>query len=207
LVFSVAAAEEHLRATDAVIAGLIERYGSYAPRRGNDPYGAVVRAIMFQQLSGKAAATIMRRLFELHGDAERVPAPELLLAMSDEEFRAVGVSRQKAGYLRDLALHMVDGRLDFDALEALPDEAVAQQLTAVKGVGEWTSHMFLMFQLGRPDVLPIGDLGVRNGMRVAYGLPAAPTRAEALQIGAAWAPYRSVGTWYMWRVVETETPL
>ncbi len=120
--------------------------------------------------------------------------------------RSAGVSRQKAGYLRDLALQVSDGRLDFDSFEALPDPAVAEHLTAVKGIGEWSAHMFLMFHLGRADVLPVGDLGVRNGMRLTYGLAATPTPAEATTIGAPWAPYRSVGSWYMWRASEPAAP-
>jgi DNA-3-methyladenine glycosylase II len=106
------------------------------------------------------------------------------------------------GYLRDLALHVADGELDFRELPHLDDAAVQAHLTAVKGIGEWSAHMFLMFHLGRPDVLPVGDLGVRNGMRYVYSLPEAPTPAEAKAIGAPWAPFRSVGSWYMWRAAE-----
>jgi DNA-3-methyladenine glycosylase II len=116
------------------------------------------------------------------------------------------VSRQKAGYLRDLAAHVADGRLNLQALPSLSDVEVIEQVTAVKGLGEWSAHMFLMFHLGRPDVLPIGDLGVRHGMRITYELPELPTPKEALAIGAPWAPYRSVGSWYMWRAAEPTAP-
>jgi DNA-3-methyladenine glycosylase II len=129
-----------------------------------------------------------------------------LLATTDEAFRGAGVSRQKAGYLRDLAQHVVDGSLDFEGIGDAADEEVAERLTAVKGIGEWSAHMFLMFQLGRPDVLPVGDLGVRTGMRIAYGLEETPGPKEALTIGEPWAPYRSVASWYMWRAAETVTP-
>ncbi len=121
-------------------------------------------------------------------------------------FRAAGVSRQKASYLKDLARHVVDARLDFDDMDALSDDEVIGRLTAVHGIGEWTAHMFLMFQLGRPDILPVGDLGVRKGMQVAYRLRKPPTPARAKKIGAAWSPYASVGSWYMWRVADTVTP-
>jgi DNA-3-methyladenine glycosylase II len=116
------------------------------------------------------------------------------------------VSRQKAGYLRDLAQHVVDRRVDFAAIEKLPDEEVIGRLTDIHGIGEWTAHMFLMFELGRPDVLPVGDLGVRRGMQLAYGLESMPTPMRAREVGAPWAPFRSVGSWYMWRAAETITP-
>lgn len=204
--FSAAAAYRHLRRADPVVGELIERFGPYGPRPGTDPYGSLVRAILFQQLAGPAARTIQRRWYALYGDEERTPAPHEILATTDQAFRGAGVSRQKAGYLRDLAEHVLDGRLEFSALEAMGDEDVIDALTTVKGVGEWTAHMQLLFELGRPDVMPTGDLGVRKGMRVAYGLDQAPTPAQALEVGAPWAPYRSVGSWYMWRAVETVTP-
>ena len=204
--FSAAHAYRRLRAADPVLAALIEAHGPYRPRPGGDPYGSLVRTVLFQQLAGAAARTIQRRWYALYGDEERAPLPAAVLSTTDEQFRAAGVSRQKAGYLRDLAQHVLDGRLDFDAMHSLADEEVVAALTAVRGIGERSAHMFLMFELGRPDVLPVGDLGVRNGMRVAYGLPETPTAAQAREIGAPWAPYRSVGSWYMWRAAETVTP-
>ena len=135
-----------------------------------------------------------------------MPSPEQILATSDDDFRATGVSRQKAGYLRDLAQHCADGVLDFEAIRRLSDDEVIEQLTAVRGIGEWSAHMFLMFELGRPDVLPVGDLGVRNGMALAYGLDETPTPKRAREIGEPWAPFRTVGSWYMWRAAETITP-
>ncbi len=204
--FSAARAYAHLRAADPVLAELIERHGRYRPRPSTEPYAALVRVILYQQLAGAAAAAIERRWRALYDDLDAVPRPAQILRTTDEDFRGAGVSRQKASYLRDLAQHVVDGRLSFEGLDALPDEAVAERLTAVRGVGEWTAHMFLMFQLGRPDVMPVGDLGVRLGMRAAYGLEETPTPARALEIGAPWAPYRSVGSWYMWRAAETRLP-
>lgn len=202
--FSAAAAYRHLRAVDPVVARLIDEHGPYRPRPATDHFESLLRTILFQQLNGTAAATIRDRWLALYGD--RYPTTSELLATTDEAFRACGVSRQKAGYMRDVAQHVLAGSLDLPALEALPDEEVVRQITAVKGLGEWSAHMFLMFQLGRPDVMPVGDFGVRNGMRVAYGLPEHPTPAEARAIGAPWAPYRSVGAWYMWRAVDTVTP-
>jgi len=206
LPFSVKRAETHLVATDPVLARLIDTHGPYTPRPGSDPYGWLVRTILFQQLAGTAARAIARKWFALYGEDGHVPTPEQILGTTDEQFRAAGVSRQKASYFRDLATRITDGSLTLDGLARLPDEEVAARLTAVRGVGEWSAHMFLMFELGRPDILPTGDFGVRHGMQVAYGLDALPTPARAREIGAPWAPYRSVGAWYMWRAVETVLP-
>lgn len=203
LPFSIEEAEGHLRAVDPVVGRLIDRHGHYTPRRQNDPYERLVTAILFQQLAGNAARAIQRKWMALYSDEERLPTPAEVLATTDEQFRAAGVSRQKASYFRDIALHVQEGKLDFDAIFELPDDEVIARLVAVKGVGEWTAHMFLMFHLGRPDVLPIGDLGVRNGMRIAYALPETPTPKQATEIGERWRPFRSVGSWYMWRAAET----
>lgn len=204
--FSAAAAYRHLRKVDPVIGRLIDEVGPYQPRPGDDPYGQLVRTLLFQQLAGPAASAIMRRWYGFYGDESRTPTPEQILATSDEDFRACGISRQKMGYLRDLAAHVADGRLPFDRLDELSDAEVQEALTAVKGIGEWTAHMMLMFHLGRPDVLPVGDLGVRNGMKAAYGLAEQPTPKEALAIGAKWSPYASVASWYMWQILEVVTP-
>jgi DNA-3-methyladenine glycosylase II len=204
--FSVEEALAHLRGVDEALAGLIERVGAYDAPRRSDPYAALVRAILFQQLAGAAASAIQRRFFALYSDEDKPPSPPQMLETTDERFRSAGVSRQKAGYLRDLAAHVADGRLNLQALPSLSDVEVIEQVTAVKGLGEWSAHMFLMFHLGRPDVLPIGDLGVRHGMRITYELPELPTPKEALAIGAPWAPYRSVGSWYMWRAAEPAAP-
>lgn len=204
--FSAAHAYRHLREADAVVGALIARHGPFRPRPGGDPYGSLLRTILFQQLAGPAARAIQRRWYALYGDDQRSPPPPAILSTSDEQFRGAGVSRQKAGYLRDLAAHIVDGRLDFDSLDALPDGEVVAALTVVHGIGEWSAHMFLLSELGRPDILPVGDLGVRRGMRIAYGLEQSPTPAQARGLGEPWTPYRSVGSWYMWRAAETVTP-
>jgi DNA-3-methyladenine glycosylase II len=204
--FSAAAAYRHLRSADPIVAALIDQHGPYRPRPGADSYASLVRTILYQQLAGSAARAIERKWLALYSDHERIPSPTEILATTDEAFRAAGVSRQKAGYLRDLAARIVDGRLSLEDAHTLPDADVMERVTAVKGLGEWSAHMFLMFTLGRPDVLPVGDLGVRNGMRLAYGLDEPPTPKQALEIGAPWAPYRSVGSWYMWRAAETVLP-
>lgn len=202
--FSAAAAYRHLRAADPVVGALIDEHGPYRPRPAMDHYESLLRTILFQQLSGASASAIQRRWLDLYDG--HYPTPPLLLATTDEAFRAAGVSRQKAGYMRDLAEHVVAGHLDFAGVDGLSDEEVVEQITRVKGLGPWSAHMFLMFQLGRPDVLPVGDYGVRNGMRIAYGLPDVPSEARAREVGEPWAPYRSVGSWYMWRAVEGIAP-
>ena len=203
--FSIRRASAHLRAVDPVLGRLIDEHGPYEPRPSDDPWAALVRAILFQQLAGAAVTAIQRKWFAFYGDAEATPSAEQILDTSDDDFRACGISRQKMSYFRDLALHTSDGRLKLSRLNRMSDDAVIDTLTQVKGVGEWTAQMHLMFHLGRPDILPIGDLGVRKGMQLAYHLPDMPTPKEATAIGAAWAPYRSVGSWYMWRAVETVT--
>ena len=206
LEFSVEDALTHLRNADPVLGGLIERTPYEMRLRTDEPYASLLRTILFQQLAGAAASAIQRRFFALYGNQDKPPTPPQLLDSTDELLRSAGISRQKAGYMRDLAMHAVNGTLNFAALPTLPDEEVIAQITAVKGLGEWSAHMFLMFHLGRPDVLPVGDLGVRNGMRLAYGLSETPSPARAREIGAPWAPFRSVGSWYMWRAGEAPAP-
>ncbi len=205
--FSVRQASAHLRAADPVLARLIDQFGSYEPRPSPDPWSALVRSILFQQLAGGAASAIQRKWFAFYGDEAATPTPDQILATSDEEFRACGISRQKMSYFRDLAERVSSGQLQFSRMSRMSDDAVIAALTTVRGVGEWTAHMHLMFHLGRPDILPTGDLGVRKGMQIAYGLDAMPTPKEALAIGQKWAPFRSVGSWYMWRAIEGESDL
>ena len=204
--WSIDDALAHLRGIDPALGVVIDRVGEYAAPHRDDPYAALLRTILFQQLAGAAASAIQRRFFALHPPEDQPPTPQQILELTDTQFRSAGLSRQKMGYMRDLALHVADGRLVFSELPALSDEDVVKRITAVKGLGEWSAHMFLMFHLGRPDVLPVLDLGVRNGMRITYGLPTVPTPKEALVIGAPWAPYRSVGSWYMWRATEPTAP-
>ena len=191
----------HLRRADPVMARIIERVGpcTFEARAEGTHFDAIVRAIVYQQLSGKAAATIHRRVRELYGD--RDPTPAELLATADEPLRAAGLSRQKLGYLRDLATR-ASGDVAFDRLHELGDAAIVEALTSVKGVGRWTAQMFLMFRLGRPDVLPDLDLGIQNAIQRAYGLKARPTPKQVLEIGAAWSPHATIASWYLWRSLE-----
>jgi DNA-3-methyladenine glycosylase II len=193
----------HLRRRDPVVRAIIDRVGPclLGLIRSRDPYEALVEAILNQQLSGKAAATIERRVRELTPNG-LLPRPQELAHITDAQLRAAGVSRQKASYLRDLAAHVADGRLPLARLGRMTDAEVIARLTEVKGIGLWSAHMFLMFQLARLDVLPTGDLGLRNAVGKAYGMKKHPTPDEIERIGEPWAPYRSMGSWYMWRSLQ-----
>jgi DNA-3-methyladenine glycosylase II len=200
------AALERLSSTDPVMAGLIERFGQpdevlrRRGRRPTDAYGALLRAIVGQQLSTKAARTIFERLTDLFGD--RTPSPRELLDADPDLLRGAGLSRAKVAYLRDLAEHVEDGELELDKLPELPDEDVAAQLTAIKGLGQWTADMFLIFHLGRPDVLPVGDLGIRRAVQLAYGLEELPAPAELERVAEPWRPDRSLACLYLWRSLD-----
>jgi len=200
------AALAHLRAADPVIARLIDAHGEIdlvpAHRRGRDHYTALVRSIVGQQLSVKAASTIYGRLEE-HFDGH-APTPEQILAADPEALRAVGMSRPKVGYLRSLAEHVLDGTIELDRLDELPEDEVMRELVAVKGLGEWTADMFLMFQLGRPDVLPVGDLGIRRAAERAYGLAAIPGPAELERIAEPWRPWRTLACRYLWESLDNQ---
>jgi DNA-3-methyladenine glycosylase II len=195
-------AVNHLRRSDPVMASVIERVGPcrFATSEKLSHFEAVSRSIIFQQLSGKAAATIYGRFASLFGDDP--PHAHGLMALSDERLREAGVSKQKASYLRDLAARVVAGELPIDILHELPDDEVVRHLTSVKGVGTWTAQMFLMFRLGRPDVLPGLDLGIRKAIQQAYRLRKLPAPDRVLKIGAPWAPYRSIASWYLWRSID-----
>jgi DNA-3-methyladenine glycosylase II len=199
-----ARARKLLLGKDPVLAALIRQHGpcGLAAAQRTDHFSALVRAITNQQLSTKAAATIYKRLAALMPG--EVPVPEALAALSDDELRAVGYSRQKIGYLRDLCRHVLDGTLDLQQIEAQSDDEVIARLTQVKGIGRWSAEMFLMFRLHRPDVLPVGDLGIVNAIRRQYRLRKAPTPERMRKIGQAWAPYRSVACWYLWRSLDNE---
>jgi DNA-3-methyladenine glycosylase II len=197
-------AVDHLARHDAVLAQLITRFGAFTVRPHGDYYRQLVSSIIGQQLSVKAAASIKRRFTELYDG--NFPTPGQILTTEAETLRAVGLSRSKALYVQDLARHVQDGRLQVDRLPALSNEEIIHELVAVKGIGEWTAHMFLIFALGRLDVLPVGDLGVRAGMKQAYGLGKLPTPEECRAIAATnqWHPYESVAAWYLWRLLDNE---
>jgi DNA-3-methyladenine glycosylase II len=198
----------HLRRADPVLAELIERIGPLGgPREGrphaSDHYGALVRTIAGQQLSVLAARAIYKRLSARFG--ARAPTPQEILADDPEELRAAaGLSRAKVSYLRSLAEHVVSGELELERLDELADEQVIAELIAVKGLGLWSTHMFLMFQLGRPDVLPVGDLGIRRAIERCYGLDALPSPAEMESIAAPWSPHRTLACRYLWRSLDNE---
>jgi DNA-3-methyladenine glycosylase II len=201
------ASDAHLRRADPVLARLIDQGGPLPERdsrgRPADVYGALVRSITGQQLSVKAAAAIWRRLLDRFGG--HTPTPEQILADDPDDLRvAAGFSRAKVAYLRSLAEHVLSGELELDRLAELPDGEVIRELTAVKGIGEWTAHMFLMFTLHRPDVLPTGDLGVRNAARRAYGLDAPPAPQALQELAEPWRPYRTRACLYLWRSLDNE---
>jgi DNA-3-methyladenine glycosylase II len=184
---------------DPVLAALIREYGpcGLAAAQRSDHFSALVRAIVFQQLSTKAASTIYSRMVALLANGELTP--EALAALSDEQLRSAGISRQKGGYLRDLCDKVTAGVVPLDELERMADEQVIEALTKIKGIGRWSAEMFLMFRLHRPDVLPVGDLGIMNAVMKVYRMRKKPTPERLRRLGEAWRPYRSVASWYLWR--------
>ena len=179
----------------------MRRHGAcgLADSQHTDPFQALVHAIVSQQLSTKAAATIAGRFDALYGG---VPTPEQVAATPDATLRAVGLSGQKVKYVRDLTRQIADGSLPLHKLDAMHDEDVITALTQVKGIGRWTAEMFLMFRLHRPDVLPVGDLGIVNAVKKAYRLRQPPSPARLVRLGEAWRPYRSVACWYLWASLD-----
>jgi DNA-3-methyladenine glycosylase II len=200
-------AVSHLKKSDPVLAGIITVVGPcrFRVRSEGTHFAALTSSILYQQVSGAAAATVQRRLHALYGD--RPPEPGELLATDADTLRGAGVSRQKQSYLRDLAAHTVNGSLPFDALGDMSDDEVIAALTQVKGIGKWTAQMFLMFRLGRPDVLPELDLGIRNAVQRAYRMRKPPDAARLHKVGAAWAPYRTIASWYLWRSLGGEAAI
>lgn len=201
------AALAHLRGSDPVLRALIDRYGPEGlgeRREGGqrEHYGALVRAIVGQQLSTKAAAAIYRRLADRFGGRE--PTPREILDDDPEQLRSVGLSRAKVTFLRSLAEHVLSGSLELEKLDSLPDEQVIAELTAVRGIGVWSAHMFLIFHLGRPDVLAVGDLGIRRAMMVTYDLEALPLPPAMEQIAECWRPHRTLACRYLWRSLDAE---
>jgi DNA-3-methyladenine glycosylase II len=198
-----AQARSQLIRADPVLAALIERRGAcgLATRSGDPPLRSLARALVSQQLSVKAAATIFSRFLALYPDAE-FPSPGQVLATSVEALRGVGLSRQKASYLQDLCARVHSGALALDALDAMPDDEVMETLTAVKGIGRWTAEMILIFQLQRPDILPVDDVGLLRSIQRVYGLKRRPTEKQVLRLGEKWRPYRSIASWYLWAELD-----
>lgn len=195
---------QHLTKNDSVIGRLITAHGPYQPRPHSGYWRELVENIIGQQLSIKAAAAIERRFLEAFG-GQQFPSAQQVLAKNAEELRAIGLSWAKARYILDLAQHVVDGRLKLDEFDKLSDAEIMRELTAVKGIGEWTAHMFLIFAMGRLNVLPTGDLGLRAGVKKLYGFEVLPGPAEVRQLAAKnhWHPYESIATWYIWQSITS----
>ncbi len=195
----------HLRGNDEHLAAIIERVGPclLRPKPKNDRFATLVRAIVGQQISTKAAQSINDRLLTLAGEPY---APEPLLALGAEKIRTAGLSGVKASYVVNLAQAVGSGSVPIHEAHKWDDEVVIQRLTAIKGIGVWTAEMFLIFALGRPDVLPVADLGVRMGIRSRFGLEEMPSPAECRALTEAWRPYRSIASWYLWRGKDTAAP-
>ena len=194
----------HLRKSDPVLAAIIDRVGHYRIEFRNPDFETLVKSIVYQQLSGRVANVIFGRLAAAAGGKI---TPESILKLRPARMRKVGLSGQKTEYIRDLARHTRDGRVRFEELPDLPDDEVMARLTAVKGIGVWTVHMFLIFALRRHDVLPIGDLGIRNAIRKAYDLEALPLPGEIEAMAERWRPFCTVASWYLWRSLEPNANL
>ncbi|MGH9495711.1 MAG: DNA-3-methyladenine glycosylase family protein [Candidatus Sulfotelmatobacter sp.] len=192
----------HLRKCDPVLCTIIERVGAYRMRYITPEFSSLAEAIVYQQLNGAAAATIWKRFVTLAGTPL---TPEGILKLSDGQLRGVGLSKQKSSYLKDLAAKTASGALDFSRLADLLDDEVIKHLTQVKGIGVWTAHMFLMFSLRRPNVLPTGDYGVQMAFKKHYRKRKLPKPKDMEKIARAWEPYRSVACWYMWRSLDIKT--
>ncbi len=194
----------HLRTADPTLGEIIQRVGDYGIQFRSPDLETLVKSIVFQQLSGRVASVIFARLVKAAGG--RITA-ETILKLRPARMRAAGLSTQKIAYIRDLARHTRDGVVIFEELPDLPDAEVIARLTQVKGIGVWTAHMFLIFALRRADVLPTGDLGIRNAIRKAYGMEGLPTPAEMERMAERWRPYCSVASWYLWRSLESDANL
>jgi DNA-3-methyladenine glycosylase II len=202
MVLAMRKAVNHLKKCDPVMRVIIERVGAFRMEYGPPEFGSLAESIVYQQLNGKAAATIFERFVKLAGEPL---TPEGILKLSDEQLRSVGLSKQKSAYLKDLAAKTSAGLLDFSRLAELSDAEVIKHLTQVKGIGVWTAHMFLMFTLRRPDILPTGDYGVQAAIKKHYKKRQLPKPHIMEKIAKPWAPYRSVACWYLWRSLDIKT--
>ncbi len=192
---------EHLRRADPVLREVIDRVGPFEPGHEPDLWRSLVGSIISQQLSIKAAATIVGRVAALANGSD-FPAAQEILALPEETLRACGLSGAKTRYVKDLAAKWLDGTLRPDLIPALPDEEVIAELTQVKGIGRWTAEMVLIFTLGRPDVLPVGDVGIRRAVQRSYGLDAPPSADDLVRIAEPWRPHRTLACLYLWRSLD-----
>jgi DNA-3-methyladenine glycosylase II len=199
-----ASARRALMRRDPRLARVIRQAGPCTMEHRGDPYRMLLRSVVYQQLAGAAARTIDGRLRA--GWRGRYPRPELLLAAPTQQLRAAGLSRQKIAAVRAVAEAFEDGRVSNRGLRRMDDEAVVAAVTQIRGIGEWTAHMLLMFSLGRPDVLPVGDYGIRKGAMLLYGLDELPKPRALEAIAEPWRPWRSIASWYLWRAADTITP-
>jgi DNA-3-methyladenine glycosylase II len=195
------AARRRLLRRDPRLGRVIRKVGACQLRPAGDPYRSLLRSVLHQQLAGAAARAIEARLKAPHRG--RYPAPAVLAAAGDAELREAGLSRQKSATVRAVAAAFAEGRLDARRLRRMSDDEVTGAVTAIRGIGEWTAHMLLIACFARPDVLPVGDYGVRKGAQRLYGLAEPPKRAELEELAEPWRPYRSVAAWYLWRVMDT----
>jgi DNA-3-methyladenine glycosylase II len=195
-------AVNHLKKVDPILAAIIERVGSCRMQFAEPQFERVAESIVYQQLNGRAAATIFNRFLTLAGDPL---TPAGILKLTTEQMRSVGLSQQKSAYMRDLAEKTQSGALDFKHLPDLSDDEVIKHLTQVKGIGVWTAHMFLMFSLRRPNILPTGDYAVQMAIKKHYKKRKHPKPKDMEKIAKAWAPYRSVACWYLWQSLDTKT--
>lgn len=195
-------AERELSKRDKKLAPIIKMVGPCRIKPHADHYGELVGSIVGQQLSTKAAVVIWRRVLDLFDG--KMPTPQQLIKIEDQKLRDCGLSWAKVRYVKDLAQHIIDGRLDLDHIATMPNEQLIEQLTAVKGLGEWSAHMFMMFGLGRLDILPVGDLGIRKGVQKLYSLKSLPDGAKIITIANKnnWHPYESVASWYLWQSLD-----
>ena len=200
-----ARARRALMQRDPVLAAIIAKYGScpLATAVSDDIYSGLIEAIVSQQLSVRAAATIYGRVRALLAPAA-APTPAAVLDLTEESLRAAGLSRQKVSYVRDLSRKILDGSLPADRLTSMTDAEVIGAVTQVKGIGRWSADMILIFRLLRPDILPVGDLGIVKAVQKAYGLRKAPTPERLIEIGERWRPYRSVASWYLWASLDNK---
>jgi DNA-3-methyladenine glycosylase II len=202
--FTMKEAIQHLRQADPILSAIIDQVGDYAIQFRDPDFETLVKSIVYQQLSGRVASVIFARLAAATSD--RI-TPESILRLRPSRMRKLGLSTQKTDYIRDLARHTRDGRLIFEDLHQLADQDAIERLTQVKGIGVWTAHMFLIFALRRNDVLPTGDLGIRNAIRRAYGLTELPSPIQMEEIAMRWRPYCTVASWYLWRSLEPNANL
>lgn len=200
----ITSALRHLR-KDVALKGVISKHPKPDFKPSRDVYAALVRSIVYQQLSGKAAATILRRFLELF-PGTGYPKPEAVLKMKDAKMRSAGLSGQKTAYLKDLSTKFLDGTIEPKKFKKMTDEEIREHLIAVKGIGRWSADMFLMFALNRLDVLPTGDLGIRKGFQIVFKMKTLPDAKKMERLAENWRPYRTIASWYLWRVADSLNP-